>query len=88
MVWKKLAREKQFIVPESIRDVRDRCSAHNVHLTPGTPLDKVKEVLQKDFEAQIGIWGSVERVAGTTGEILRPLDPLRRFLRPRTGRDL
>ena len=69
MVWKKLDRQKGFIIPESVHNVRDLCSSHNIRLTPDTPLDKVKEVLRKDFDAQIGIWGSVERAPGTDGEI-------------------
>jgi len=64
MVWKKLEREGGFLIPDSMYDVRDLCAANNVHLSPDTPLDKVREVVRRDFDADIGVWGSVERVPG------------------------
>ena len=64
MVWKKLEREGGFLIPDSMYDVRDLCAANNVRLSPDTPLDKVREVVRRDFDADIGIWGSVERVPG------------------------
>ena len=50
-------------------NVRDTCSTNGITITPDTPLDKVKEVVRGTFDADIAIWGSVERVAGTEGEI-------------------
>ena len=64
MVWKKLEREGGFLIPDSMFDVRDLCAANNVRIGPDTPLDKVREVVRRDFDADIGIWGSVERVPG------------------------
>lgn len=68
-IWKKLDRQKGFIIPESIEDVRELCSANNIRITPETPLEQVGQIVRKDFDAQIGIWGSVERAPGTDGEI-------------------
>lgn len=61
LVAKKLEREGGFAVPE-MTDVRDLCSTNNIKLTPDTPLDKVKEVVRGTFDADIAIWGSIERV--------------------------
>ena len=68
-IWKKLERQKGFLIPESMQDVRQVCSEKNVRIAPDTPLQKVQEVVRKDFDAQIAIWGSVERAPGTDGEI-------------------
>jgi hypothetical protein len=69
MIWKKLSREKSFIVPESMLEVRDYCDSHKLRPTPTMALDKMKKIVVGDFEGHIGIWGSVERAAGTDGEI-------------------
>jgi hypothetical protein len=69
MVWKKLEREGGFLIPDAMADVRDLCATNNIKLAPETPLDKVKEVLRGTFDADIAIWGSVERAPGTDGEI-------------------
>jgi hypothetical protein len=69
IIWKKLDRQKGFVIPESVQDIRDLCSTNNVKIAPDTPLERVKEVVRKDFDAQIGIWGSVERAPGSDGEI-------------------
>ena len=69
MIWKKLEREGGFIIPDSMADVRDLCQTNNVRIGPGTPLEKVKEAVRRDFDAQIGIWGSVERAPGAEFEI-------------------
>jgi hypothetical protein len=69
MIWRKLNREGGFILPESIEDVRDYCQSRHIQPTPDISLDKMKMVIKKDFDAQIGIWGSVERAAGADGEI-------------------
>ena len=68
-IWKKLEREGQFIIPETPQDVRDTCSTNGVTITPDTPLEQVEQVVRGTFDAQIGIWGSVERAPGTEGEI-------------------
>ena len=68
-IWKKLSKETGFIVPETMLDVRDTCKTNDLHPTPDTPLETVRKMVTDDFGAQIGIWGSVERAPGTTGEI-------------------
>ena len=81
MLWKKLSREGGFIIPESMLDVRDYCASHNLKPSPETDLEKMKKIVRDDFDAQIGIWGSVERAPGAESGNLRPGDQVRRFLR-------
>jgi hypothetical protein len=69
MIWKKLDREGGFVLPETMQDVRDTCERIGFKPAADTPLEKVKKAVREDFDAQIGIWGSVERVGGTDGEI-------------------
>ena len=64
ILWKKLEREGGFVIPDSMYDVRDLCAANHRKITPATPLAEVAEVVRTDFDADIGIWGSVERAAG------------------------
>ncbi|MBN2021869.1 MAG: hypothetical protein JW809_03670 [Pirellulales bacterium] len=64
MILAKLRREGGFVLPESMLDVRDTVAANRIVLEPDTPLEKVKQVVVGEFGAQIGIWGSVERVPG------------------------
>ena len=78
-IWKKLDKAGQFVIPDA-QDIRDLCSTNNIKIGPNTPLAEVEEVVRKTFDAQIGIWGSVERAPGTDGEIYDLVDPLRRFL--------
>lgn len=67
-IWKKLARQEgPFIVPESMSDVRDACRANG--RAPGMSLEKIRPIVVDDFGAQIGIWGSVERVTGKEADI-------------------
>lgn len=65
MFWKKLSREGGFIIPETMLDVREYCRTHNLQPTPDMDIEKMRKIVQDDFGAQIGIWGSVERVPGT-----------------------
>ena len=60
----KLNKEGGFIIPDSMYDVRDLCAANNVKIGPDTPLSEVRRVVKDYFDADIGIWGSVERVPG------------------------
>ena len=69
MVWKKLSRQGGFIIPETMLDVRDFCESHDLKPSPGTDLEQMQKIVQHDFDAQIGIWGSVERAPGTEAEI-------------------
>jgi len=64
MIWKKLERDGGFIIPESMLDVRDFCTRNKIEVTPDTSLQTVKRIVTQDFGADIGIWGSVERVPG------------------------
>ncbi len=68
-LWKKLSRERAFIIPESPDDVKDLCATNGIKIGPDTPLPEVEEVVRKTFDAQIGIWGSVERAPGAEVEI-------------------
>jgi hypothetical protein len=45
------------------------CATNGIALGPDTPLSQVEEVVRKTFDAQIGIWGSVELAPGAEGEI-------------------
>ena len=67
-IWKKLERMKDFVIPE-MQDVREVCEAQKIRLTPDTPLEKVGDVVRQSFDAQVGIWGSIERAPGAEGEI-------------------
>jgi hypothetical protein len=69
LIWKKLEREGGFILPESMQDVRDYCQSHHIQVSPDISLAKMGKIVQDDFGAQIGIWGSVERAPGAEGEI-------------------
>ena len=64
MVWKKLSRQRGFVIPEAMLDVRDTVTGNKIKLTADTPLDKVKQIVVNDFGADVAIWGSVERVPG------------------------
>jgi hypothetical protein len=68
MAFAKIQRQGGFAITE-MADVRDTCSTNAITVTPDMPLEKVKEVVRGTFDADIAIWGSVERVAGTEGEI-------------------
>ena len=68
MLWKKLSRERRFIIPESMLDVRDYCTSHHLKPSPDMDLEKMRKIVQGDFDAQIGIWGSVERAPGAGGK--------------------
>jgi len=63
-VWKKLERQRGFIIPESMHDVRDTCRANNLKITADISLEKMQKIVTEDFGAHIGIWGSVERAPG------------------------
>lgn len=69
MVWAKLNREKGFVVPESMTDVRDFCAGQGLKIGPDSDLAKVKQAVTGDFGAQIGVWGSVERAPGTDRDV-------------------
>ncbi len=64
MIWKKLERRGRYVIPESMLDVRAWCQRKGLAPSPTTPPDRMKQIIQDEFGAQIGIWGKVERVAG------------------------
>jgi hypothetical protein len=68
LIWTKLQREGGFVIPESMLDVREYCTGHQLHPSPAMDLGQMKKIVCDDFGAQIGIWGSVERAAGAAGE--------------------
>ena len=69
MLWKKLSRQGGFIIPESMLDVRDYCASRHLKPAADMDLEKMKKIVQNDFGAHIGIWGSVERAPGAEAEI-------------------
>ena len=68
-IWKKLNREGGFVVPDSMQEVRDFCESRHLAPAPETPLEKMQKIVREDFDAQIGIWGSVERAAGADSDV-------------------
>ncbi|HLA86171.1 MAG TPA: hypothetical protein VJL29_15395 [Thermoguttaceae bacterium] len=64
MIWKKLDRQGGFIIPESMIEVRETVASRNLRLAPDMTLEAVAKIVRDDFDGQIAIWGSVERVAG------------------------
>ena len=69
MIWKRINADGGFILPESMQDVRDYCQSHHVQPSPDDPLEKIQKIVKNDFDAQIAVFGSVERAPGAEGEI-------------------
>lgn len=69
MFWMKINREKGFIIPESMIDVRSICETHNIKPNPDTSMEQMKEWVTKTFNSDIGIWGKIERVDKDVMEI-------------------
>jgi hypothetical protein len=69
MMWKKLSRERRFVIPETMLDVRDYCANHSLKPSPEMALEQIAKIVKNDFDAQIGIWGSIERAPGEEAEI-------------------
>jgi len=69
MIWKKLEREKGFIIPETMLDVRDFGKTEGIEPGPDTPLEKMGRLVRDGFGAHVGIWGSVERAPGHEGDV-------------------
>jgi hypothetical protein len=69
LVWEKLRRSGEFVVPESMQDVRDWCQKNKFKPGPDTPLAQMKEVVRKEQGGDIGIWGRIERVAGFNEDV-------------------
>ncbi|HEX8199330.1 MAG TPA: hypothetical protein VF590_02505 [Isosphaeraceae bacterium] len=64
MIWAKLRRQGGFILPESMRDVRDWCRRNAMLPGPDTPLERMKAIVRTEQAGDIAIWGKVERVPG------------------------
>ena len=69
MIWKKLERERGFIIPETMLDVRDFCTRNKLKISGATSIEQMKRVVEEEFGAHIGIWGSVERAEGHQWEV-------------------
>ncbi|NMC20780.1 MAG: hypothetical protein GYA33_10210 [Thermogutta sp.] len=69
LLWQKLKREGGFIIPEAMADVRDFCEMNALRISPDTPLERMAKIVREDFQADIAIWGAVERAPGASGEI-------------------
>jgi hypothetical protein len=69
MIWKKIQRDGGFVVPETMLDVRDTCKSNNLKPSLERTLAEMKKMVTEDFGAQVGIWGSVERVPGNEWEV-------------------
>ena len=69
MIYKKLDREGGFIIPGSMLEVRDFCTSRELAITLDMPLENVGRIVVQDFDAEVGIWGSVERVGGHEWEV-------------------
>lgn len=69
MLWQKLKREGGFIIPGAMADVRDFCEMNALRISADTPLERMAKIVREDFQADIAIWGSVERAPGAAGEI-------------------
>ena len=65
MIWKKLERQGGVVIPESMMDVRDWIQRNKLTPSPATPLDRLQRIVRDDFDSQVAIWGSIERVPGT-----------------------
>ncbi|MCL4193020.1 MAG: hypothetical protein KJZ87_14895 [Thermoguttaceae bacterium] len=69
LVWKKIDRDGGFIVPGSMVEVREFCETNKIKIGPETPLEEVAKVVRNNFQAQIAIWGQVERAPGHQWEV-------------------
>ncbi len=69
MFWQKISRRGRFIVPETVQDVRDFCRSKGIAVTPDMPLDRVRQIVRRHFDAHIGIWGRVERAPGSRYDV-------------------
>ena len=82
MIWKKLSREGGFIMPESMLDVRDYCTSHELHPSPEMDLAKMKKIVAGRFRRADRHLGERRAGAGRGGGNLRPGDQVRRFFGP------
>jgi hypothetical protein len=64
MLWTKLDREGGVVIPESMYDVEEVCKMLGATIGPDTTLEEVGRVVRDGFDADVGIWGKMERVEG------------------------
>ena len=69
MIWKKLDRQGEFVIPQTMLDVRDTCQSRNLEPTPQMPVGSVRKIVEDEFGGHVGIWGSVERAPGHDWEV-------------------
>ena len=69
MIWKKLDRDKKFIIPETMLDVRSTSEMVSFYPNPDTKMSEMEKVVKDTFDAQIAIWGKMERVPGHQWEV-------------------
>lgn len=69
MFWSRIKRQGGFVLPESMQEVRDWCERNKFAPNAETPLDRMKEVVQKEQAGDIGIWGKIERVEGNDTDV-------------------
>jgi hypothetical protein len=69
LVWGKIRREKGFILPESMQDVRDAAERRGFTPDADTPLDKLANIVKEEQGAQVAVWGQVERVEGQAEDV-------------------
>ena len=69
MFWAKLNRQKGFVIPETMKDVRDFCEEKKFTASADTPMDDMKRIVKEDFGGDVGIWGTVELAPGARDEI-------------------
>ncbi|MEN6404933.1 MAG: hypothetical protein ABFC77_00525 [Thermoguttaceae bacterium] len=69
LIWKKLSRQGGFILPESMLDVREYCQSHHITVSPEMDLATVEKIVRSDFNAEIGVWGRVERAPDAAADV-------------------
>ncbi|MBN1853235.1 MAG: hypothetical protein JW829_10945 [Pirellulales bacterium] len=69
LIWRQLQKRGGTILPESMLDVRDWSEGRKFLPGPSTPLSQMQTILRDDFNADVGIWGKVERVAGLDEDV-------------------
>lgn len=69
MFWAKLNRQKGFVIPESMHDVREFVRAQGLAIGPDSDLKQVRRAVLEEFSAHIGIWGGIERAPGHESEV-------------------
>jgi hypothetical protein len=69
MLWTKLRRQGGFVLPESMQDVRDWCQRARMVPGPETPMARMQAIVAREQAGDIGIWGRVERVAGSETDV-------------------